>query len=85
MTSLPLAPYTVSLPPKPQITSGPEVPLRVFARAVPLVVQTSPERAVPNPRASLLMNKLSCRLLLKCYKTLAQTLPDFRRPVTQSY
>jgi hypothetical protein len=30
------------------------------------------------------MNKLPSRLLLKCYKTLAQVLLGCRRPVTQS-
>jgi deoxycytidylate deaminase len=31
------------------------------------------------------MNKLSSRLLLKRYKTLAEALPDFRPPVMQGY
>lgn len=44
-----------------------------------------PERYRLRSRASLIMNMLPSHLLLKCYKTLTQSLPDFCRPVMQSF
>jgi len=46
---------------------------------------TSPPLTLAFSYASLRMNKLPLSLLPKCYKTLAQALPDICRPVMQSY